>query len=156
MLRYSDTGAFVDIFVTSRSGGPNGGRGLAFSPGGDLFVVSQSTNSVLRYNGLTGAFLSTFIVRLWMVQLQQFNGTTGAYVGNFAGPGPVDLNSPLYIDFGSGELAVSTNTDRVFRYNASTGAYQSSFVRDTPRGVSYGPGGNLFIAQSISGNVWTR
>ena len=43
-------------FVSSGSGGLDQPRMIAFGPGNDLYVVSDLTNSVLRYDGITGDF----------------------------------------------------------------------------------------------------
>jgi hypothetical protein len=34
---------------------------LAFGPDGNLYVVSELTDEVKRYNGTTGAFIDTFV-----------------------------------------------------------------------------------------------
>jgi hypothetical protein len=70
-------GAFVDAFVPHSSGGLLIPLGILFGPDGngdghqDLYVNSQlfvgsfggknSTNAVLRYDGVTGAFIDTFV-----------------------------------------------------------------------------------------------
>ncbi len=71
--RYNGTtGAYIDTFVTSGSGGINGNVGLAFGPDGNLYVSARSSNNVLRYNGTSGAFIDVFV-------------TTGS--GGLSGPG---------------------------------------------------------------------
>ena len=61
MLRYSDGGAFLNIFVTAGSGGLNFPVGLVFGPDGNLYVVGNPFKQVLRYNGTTGAFIDAFV-----------------------------------------------------------------------------------------------
>jgi hypothetical protein len=51
----------MDAFVSPRSGGLDGASALVFGPDGNLYVSSQNNNSVLRYDGTTGAFIDTFI-----------------------------------------------------------------------------------------------
>lgn len=178
ILRYSDSGMALGAFVASGSGGLSNPGGLAFGPAGDLFVVSRNTNSVLRFLGANGAPIGAFVNsnlngptdlafgpdgNLYVAnagplpaQIQRFDSTNAAYLGNFITGAVPDVNTPLYIDFGSGELAVGTGTDRVFRFDGATGAALGSFVRDTPEGVAYGPDGSLYIAQRISGNIVRR
>lgn len=178
VLEYSDSGTSLGTFVSSGSGGLSNPGGLEFGSNGDLFVVSRSNNSVLRFAGATGASIGTFINsnlsgptdlafgpdgNVYVAnagplpgQIQRFDGTTAAYLGNFITGAVPDLNTPLYIDFGSGELAAGTGTDRVYRFNGATGAALGSFIRDTPEGVAYGPDGSLYIAQRISGNIVRR
>jgi streptogramin lyase len=52
-------GAFVEL--EPGSGGLNQPRGLAFGHDGNLYVTSQGTGQILRYDGQTGAFLNTFV-----------------------------------------------------------------------------------------------
>ena len=51
-------GAFLGVFASG--GGLDDPYGLAFGPGGDLFVASEITDQVLRYDGVTGAFKGVF------------------------------------------------------------------------------------------------
>ena len=62
VLRYDGaTGAFVDAFVASGSGGLTSPTGQVFGPDGNLYVSSWNNHQVLRYNGATGAFLDAFV-----------------------------------------------------------------------------------------------
>jgi hypothetical protein len=62
VLRYNGTtGAFINAFVPTGSGGLSGAHGITFGPDRNLYVVSQSTDSVLRYDGTTGAFINPFV-----------------------------------------------------------------------------------------------
>jgi DNA-binding beta-propeller fold protein YncE len=49
VLRYDTTGAFIDAFVSSGSGGLDNPEGLIFGPDGNLYVSSGGTDEVLRY-----------------------------------------------------------------------------------------------------------
>src|SRR5262249_38910680 len=61
-LRYDGTtGAFMDVFVPSGSGGLSQANDLHFGPDGHLYISNADKNSVLRYNETTGAFIDTFI-----------------------------------------------------------------------------------------------
>src|SRR5947209_339168 len=52
VLRYAETtGAFIDSFVGPGSGGLARSQGLAFGPDGNLYVSSQESQSVLRFDG---------------------------------------------------------------------------------------------------------
>ena len=51
----------IDQFVPNGSGGLSRARSSVFGPDGNLYVASADTNSVLRYNGATGAFIDAFV-----------------------------------------------------------------------------------------------
>ena len=62
VLRYDGaTGAFIDMFVPTGSGGLLGPRGFRFAPDGHLYVASSANDTVLRYDGTTGAFWGIFV-----------------------------------------------------------------------------------------------
>jgi streptogramin lyase len=172
----STTGAFINAFVPAGSGGLDDPRGLALGPTGDLFVSSFGTNSVLRYNGITGAFVSVFVSsgsgglsgpfdlsfgpngNLFVnssssSEVLQYNGTTGAFINVFDTGAVPALNTPRGMAFGNGNLFVSGEGDRIWRFNAATGAFQSSTFGDNPRGLAIGPDGNLYAAFRVSNLV---
>jgi hypothetical protein len=122
VLRYNgQTGAFLDMFVTPGSGGLRVPVSMAFGPDGDLYVANTRLNDtagsgVLRFDGTTGAFLSTFV-----------------------SPGSGGLLKPLSVIFGpGGDLYVGTadtsgttaspHTSAVLRYDGTTGAFLCLFV----------------------------
>jgi hypothetical protein len=61
VFRFNSGGGFLGEFVASGSGGLDGAESMAFGPDGNLYVVSRNSHSVIRYDGLTGSFLSTFV-----------------------------------------------------------------------------------------------
>src|SRR5438445_10352632 len=58
---------FLDRFIPAGSGGLTRPRELIFGPDGnydgakDLYIVDRDLNAVLRYDGVTGAFIDTFV-----------------------------------------------------------------------------------------------
>lgn len=52
------TGAYIQDFVTSGSGGLLSPQGLTLGPDGNLYV--SSSNSIKKYDGTTGSYISTF------------------------------------------------------------------------------------------------
>ena len=55
------TGAFLDGWGLSPTGGLDASESLIFGPDDHLYVSSGFTNSILRYDGQTGGFLGTFV-----------------------------------------------------------------------------------------------
>jgi len=105
------TGAFISVFFSNGSGGLIGPGIVAFGPDGNLWVDS-SHSGVLRYNALTGAFISQFVPDFGIRSdgglafgsdgnvyvayfnggnpvdfVNVYNGQTGALIGNFVPPG---------------------------------------------------------------------
>jgi uncharacterized protein YjiK len=117
----ANPGAFLDTFVPSGTGGltwiPTGG--LRFGPDGDLYVVSRDSNSVLRFDRVTGA-----------LREQAVSASEGG------------LLSPRGIAFDSAGrlLVVSANTNAVLRYApASEAAFTVSiaYPSSAPVSVNY-------------------
>src|ERR1035437_5447525 len=67
VVRYNGvTGVFIDVFVPPGSGGLAEPDGLVFGPDGNLYLTNnqvgrEQPSSVLRYNGITGAFIDIFV-----------------------------------------------------------------------------------------------
>src|SRR5262249_52886829 len=100
ILRYDGTtGAFIDAFVPSGSGGLDGPIAMVFRPDGYLYVSSWRNNSVLRYQTATGTF-------------------AGVVVSSGSG----GLNTPIDLMFeASGNLLVSSKgTNQLLRYGATS------------------------------------
>lgn len=156
VLRYDGlTGAFVDAFVPTASGGLRFTVGMTIAVGGDgnLYITNASGiggtgGGVWRYSGTTGAFIDAFVplgsggldnpehltfgpdgnlyvTDYFLNAVLRFNGTTGAFMGTFASTG---LSRPEDLLFGrDGNLYVSDDT-HVVRYNGTTGAFIDNFV----------------------------
>src|SRR5262249_23185744 len=90
--------------------------------------------AVLRYNGTTGAYISTFVPKG-----SGGLGFKGTQAGLAFGP-----DGNLYV--------TSTATNQVLEYNGSTGAFLQAFVSagsgglSVPRGLTFGPDGNLYVS----------
>lgn len=95
-------------FVLPDSGGLDDPHSLEFGPDGNLYVASFDTNTVLRFDGTTGAFMDTFVT---------------------AGSG--GLVSPHGSTFGpDGDLFVgSAGTNQVLRYDGTTGDFKEVFIQ---------------------------
>lgn len=142
VLRYDQqTGNFIKVFahgpVTPEPGDLcfHCFGGLTYGPDGNLYVVSQSTHNVMRFDGTTGAFIDTFIP---------------------AGSGGLLL--PSFLIFGpDGKLYVSSFTDQVLRYDGQTGDFLDVFAEgnglDAPFGMAFGPDDNFYVVSGRSDQV---
>jgi hypothetical protein len=145
VFRYNEvTGDFIDVFVGSGSGGLDGPRGLIFGRDGSLYVNSFNTNSVMRYDGTTGAPLPA-------------PGQTGAF---FVPNGSGGLQGSAGLILGpDGNLYVSSRqNDSVRRYSGTTGDFIDVFVHagsgglQQPSALVFGPDSNLYV-HTLTGNV---
>jgi DNA-binding beta-propeller fold protein YncE len=78
------TGAF---FVPPGSGGLSSAHGIAFGPDGNLYISSEGTNQVLRYDGTTGAFLNAFVNRMGV------GGPSGLFFSDTDAQGPPSISN---------------------------------------------------------------
>ena len=110
VLRFdAATGTFDSAFVTAGSGGLGGTHGMAFGPDAnsdgipELYVSGRDTHNVVRYDGVTGLPLGSYV-------------TTGS--GGLSWPEGLTFDpsgSTLYVS--------SPGTNQILKYNAQTGAY---------------------------------
>jgi hypothetical protein len=114
-------------FVASGSGGLSSARDIAFGPDGYLYVVSESTSAVLRYDPVTGASAGTFIA----------SGAGGLEDAR----GLLFRNGYAYVT-SAGTTTTGAGVNSVLRFDAATGA---------PAGVSGLPGDAVFISSGSGG-----
>jgi hypothetical protein len=122
------TGAFIDEFVASGSGGLDSPTGLSFGPDGNLYVANDApTNpNVLRFQGPSGpapgAFLGTFVPA----------GSGGLQMpleAIFGPDGNGDGRLDLYVSDATFEgSSLSGKKGTVKRYDGVTGAFIDTFV----------------------------
>ncbi len=108
-------------------------------PDGKLYVTSEGSNAILRFNANTGAFIDTFVA---------------------AGAG--GLTQPSGLDWGpDGNLYVASfDGNRVLRYHGATGAFLSTFIttglgglNGADNGMIFGPDGHLYIPSYFGSRV---
>jgi hypothetical protein len=173
----SNTLKILDHFIDPGSGGLSPANGSTFGPDGNLYVASGDTNSILRYDGVTGELKDVFVSsgsgglqrpfvptfgpdgNLYVPSYSTgavlyYNGTSGAFLGTVVS----GLSQPIGITFGSdGSLYIANRgTNEVLRYNNSG---LSAFVTagsgglTHPRKALFGPDGNLYVASEGTGQV---
>jgi outer membrane protein assembly factor BamB len=93
--------------ISDGAGGLDRPKGMTIGPDGNLYLSSSNTDSVLRYDIETGAFIDTFVA---------------------AGSGGLD--EPARVVFGpDGNLyVVSNGTESVLRYDGATGEFIDVFL----------------------------
>lgn len=113
---------------------------LAYSPfalhAQVLYVSSDFSHEVLRYNPQTGVLIDVFVT---------------------AGSGGLDQPHGI-IDRGPDTIVASFGTDQVLRYDAATGAFLGVFISSAtglndPVYMVHGPEGNLYISSQASDEI---
>ena len=156
ILRYDErTGEFLGEFIPAGSGGLGTPDGLIFGPDGNLYVGSLLTDSILRYDGITGDPLPSV-------------GNSGATFVPSGGGGltfgqPGDLGA--WLVFGpdgnlfvkSGGITAPPQSSSVLRFDGTTGEFIDVFVSPGsgglhgPRALVFGPDGNLYVNSNQPG-----
>ena len=130
VVRYDGkTGAYMDDFVQSGSGGLMEPTGMTFGPNGDLYVSSYTDGKIRKYNGLNGNFIEVFVDTMDSVVYRLEMGLVFS---------PYD--TVLYAAASTGEL---------FRFHANT---LTRFMSDIAGDLAFGPDGKLYAA-TLGGGV---
>jgi DNA-binding beta-propeller fold protein YncE len=113
---------------------------------GYLLVVDWKGDCVRRYDAATGESVNTIVPK-------HIAGMNTAYGVLF---GPHDHN--LYVS--TGEIGGPGQIKAVLRYDGVTGAFMDEFTQGgdlrSPRGIIFGPDGNLYVAERIYiGRDWS-
>jgi len=157
ILRYDDAGNPLPsagnngaIFVAAGSGGLNNPESETFGPDGNLYVADIGTESVLEFDGTTGAFIRTFVTSgsggLTAPDEIRFGPDGDLYVSAFAGFSQAS-NGVLRYDGHTGTpLPSAGNSGAMFVAEGSGGL-------SGPNGFCFGPDGELYIADALSNTV---
>ncbi|MCA9061894.1 MAG: DUF2341 domain-containing protein [Planctomycetaceae bacterium] len=146
----------------------NAPTSAVIGPDGLLYVSSESSNNVVRFNPATGALVDTFVAagsgglseaaalafgadgNLYVAdyaanRILRFDGDTGAFLSVFVTAGSGGLTSPYSMTFGpDGHLYVGSYTGHsIRRYNGTTGQFIDTFVAGSTGGLNK-PEGLLF------------
>jgi outer membrane protein assembly factor BamB len=149
---------------------------------GDLLVSSRFNSHVLRYDAVTGAFVSVFGAGYGMAnpngiaygpdgnlyvgngdegRILKLDGQTGEFLGDFVTPAtPGGLAGCRAIAFGpDGNLYVDSGaTNNVLAYDGATGAFLRVAAQGNgmsgPVGLTFGPEGNLYVGAALSNAVY--
>lgn len=139
-----DSGAFLgDLGPTDAL---DGALGIVVGPDGRIYVASEESNAVVRFDGTTGAFLDRFVADDPLTMEDE--------TGGLLGPGAVLFGA-------DGRLYVSSfDSDAILRYDGQTGAFVDVFVPagagglDGPdAGMVFGPDGHLYVPGYYSNSI---
>ena len=146
-------------------------RGITFGPDGNLYVASQATGQILRFDGHSGKSLGVFssvlspdgitfgqdgslyVVSNNPTSVVRCDGKTGSGCVAFASPSAASASSADWFmpAFGpDGNLYVSSASDAgVLQFNGVTGAFMKLFASTnliTPFGILFTPDGSLLVS----------
>ena len=169
----------VSTIVSSGAGGLNNANDIAWS-GSTLLVASTASNSILYYDsagaptGTVARGISTpvdggmtvtpagnlIIASVGDNDLVEFDGANGGVVRKFFDACPTSLAAPFDVAVGpdGNVYATCTGSDAVHRFTP-TGTPLGFFVTGGsgglvfPRGLAFGPTGNLFVTSGFTGEV---
>jgi len=155
VLRFDgNTGNFLGEFISPGSGGLSNPDTIVFGPDGngddksDIYVASgedpgnpaePTASAVLRYDGITGAFIDKFVGDNPNTAADETGGLSRPYGLAFGPDGNFYVSSFL--------------SDQILRYNGKTGQFIDVFASGNqqagglngPNGLLFAPDGNLYV-----------
>jgi DNA-binding beta-propeller fold protein YncE len=166
ILRFHPDGTLVGLFA---SGGTlSHPYAMAFGPDHNLYVSGQDDDAVSRFNGVTGAFINTFVPagaggmktirdiifdpdgELLVASrdtnsILKYDGASGKPLGEMVHAGDGGLSKPIQLLFGPDhDLYVgSSGNSSVIRFNGKTGTLIDVFVKPKDHGLD-APSGMAF------------
>ncbi|QDT96317.1 GEVED domain-containing protein [Gimesia aquarii] len=191
ILRFDgQTGAIIGTGVFASGGGLVEPRFITFGPGSapgvpDLYVADTGflRDRILRYDGLTGAFIGEFVARneggMGKPYGMTFDSNGNLYVASFStneilkfdsngdvvpgGPfiaaGTGGLANPRGLTIGPDGLLYVANgaTESILRFDPDTGDFIDNYTFgravQLPYGVTFGPDNNLYVVDTDLGQV---
>lgn len=154
--------------MTSTTGQVASAQDLIIVPGNRVLVTNATSNKVVAFDAVTGAYVSDFVPagsgglsyptgliigpdgHLLVCSrntnsVLKYNGTTGTFLAAFVTAGSGGLTSPFGLTFGpNGNLFVNSGGNQVLEFNGSTGAFSRVFVTVGNNGGLSGARGMLF------------
>ncbi|MBI2825394.1 MAG: PEP-CTERM sorting domain-containing protein [Planctomycetia bacterium] len=147
----------------------------------DLIVAGRDSDSVFRFNQVTGAAVGTqpfasgggldqavgvrygpdgnlYVASQGTGEVKRYNAVTGAFIDNFITAHSGGLGGPADIRFHNGLLYVADFfAGSVYRYNAATGAFVDSLglggLAAQPTGLKFDSAGNLYVSSFANNRV---
>lgn len=191
ILRYDgQTGSIIGSGVFAFGGGLVQPRFITFGPGSspgipDLYVADTGflRDRILRYDGLTGAFIEEYVTRseggMGKPYGMAFDSSGNLYVasyntneilkfdsngdpvpgGPFIAAGTGGLANPRGITIGPDGLLYVANgaTESILRFDPNTGAFVDNYTFNAtiqlPYGLTFGPDDNLYVVDTDLGKV---
>ena len=158
VVRYMQSGQFIDEFIPASSG-LDGAKDMVFGPDSNLYISTEN-GDVLRFNGLTGASMGTFVAKGAGVAGVDGCGILDEAMAITFAPGGFLLvgNDPSGVA-GCSILPSSDRPYNVLKFNGTTGAFVSVLIPTNdhrmydPNGFVIGADGNLYIAEENLNNV---
>jgi hypothetical protein len=186
VLRFDGvTGAFIDEFISPSamsSVGLTDPGFMEFGPDGNLYIlhhVSSLPDAVFKFDGTTGAFISTFAAGSGMAHthgldfgtdgnlylgnltagvIEKYDGTTGAFLGaTSSDPGLVETSSVV---FGLTGLLYATNNSPggLNSYSPVTGAHVATLAAGGAGQSTWGlliDGSTIYVGYTAEGSIRT-